>query len=220
MYKSTQQQELGQAGTIETGTIQGPILANPEAFDSVAELRRELHRANNELLQYAAALDKRDSVGLELAGLMNRVLMQHLRADHRGVAAILEAQLEASPRLRERLEEAIESGEIGQAHQWKGAASAKVPHESIPPYNGAGEDPWSKMTVQELREALDVANRAGVSVTSELNTYKQGLADLAEEVSKIAIAHVKGDTDAVSQAVNALCEKYVVVKGDRARKVH
>lgn len=118
---------------------QGPTLANPEAFDSVPELRRELHRANKTLLDYSAALEHRDAVGRDFAGLINRVLLQHIVGDFRGVAAILDAQLEASPRLRESLEEVRESKEIRQHEQWR--ATHGEASEEMPPYNAGAHNP-------------------------------------------------------------------------------
>lgn len=200
--------------------VQGPTLANPEAFDTVVELRRELHRANASLLEYSAQVERRDAVGIELAGLVNAVLMQHLRGDHRGVAAILDAQLEASPRLRERLEEMNECSEIRQINQWVKASSDDKHAEPLPTYNCEGDDPWSKSTVAELRRALDVANRAGVSTVRELKGFKDMLDGITREVAQIVIAHVKGDRDALSQALSAFCEKHVVVSGDPQQQVH
>lgn len=200
--------------------IQGPTLANPEAFNTLPELRRELHRANADLLRYSAALQERDAVGNEFAGLINAVLMQHLRGDHRGVAAILNAQLDANPRLRERLEETNESNDIRQARKWEEASRSEKRPEPLPPYDCEGDDPWSKKTVPELQVALDIANRTGVSLVSELAALQSVMEQLTAEVSKIVVAHVKGDRDAVSEAVSTFCEKRVVVKGDPKRKVH
>ncbi|WP_175948588.1 hypothetical protein [Burkholderia pyrrocinia] len=156
--------------------LAGVLVANPDAFETVPELRRELDHANGRLRRYAANVQRLDIAGRELAGLVNRVLMQHLRGDHRGVAAILDAQLEASPRLREMLEETNESNEIRQTRQWDEAARAGEHQEPLPPYNCQGDDPWSKKTVAELRQALDTANRAGVNAVSELNTLNRMLA--------------------------------------------
>lgn len=163
---------------------------------------------------------KYDAAGRELAGLVNAVLMQHLRGDHRGVAAILDAQLEASPRLREMLEEANESREIEQARRWEHEASGGQQREPSPPYNCEGEDPWSKQTVLELRRALDVANRTGVSLVAENTALHNVIEDMGKDMSTIVVAHIKGDRDALSEALAAFCEKRVVVKGDDTRKVH
>lgn len=197
-----------------------PDIENPDGFDTVPELRRELNRVKVELLACAEALKERDAVGCELAGLIDRVLMQHVLGDHRGVAAILDARLEGNPRLRERLEEANESAKILQAQRWDGDAREKREQESLPPYNCGGDDPWSTMTVQELRKALDIANRTGVVISSELVAVKDVLNSLTGEVSKIVVAHVTGGADAVLQTVSTFCEKRVVVKGDLTRKVH
>lgn len=166
------------------------------------------------------SIDKRDAVGRELAGFVNAVLMQHVRGDHRGVAAILDAQLEASPRLREMIEEANESSEIEQARMWAHKAGNSEKSELLPPYNCEGEDPWSKLSVPDLRRALDVANRTGVNLVAENTALNNVIEDMAREVSTIVVAHIRGDRDALSEAVAAFCEKRVVVKGDPKRQVH
>ncbi|WP_197419306.1 hypothetical protein [Burkholderia sp. BDU5] len=196
---------------------QGPTLANPEAFDSVPELRRELHRVNKTLLDYSAALEQRDAVGRDFAGLINRVLLQHIAGDFRGVAAILDAQLEASPRLRESLEEARESKELRQHEQWRSTQRDEA--EAMPPYNAGAHDPWS-MSVDELRIAVDTMNRAGIRLSSTLDSLEGVLRDLTREVSVIVIAHAKGGPDDVVKAVSEFVAKRVVVKDDSATKFH
>ena len=200
--------------------VQGPTLANPDGFNSVAELRRELHRANHALLDYATALDARDKVGNELTGLVHWLLRQHLRGDHRGVAAILDQVLDSNHQLRENIEETNESNEIGQARQWQESARSRPDLQPLPPYNGEGDDPWSMKTIPELREALDIANRTGVNLATSMDSLQRVLTEMTAEVSKIVIAHVKGDRDAVSRALSTFCEKHVVVKDDPAQKVH
>ncbi|KIP18387.1 hypothetical protein KY49_3317 [Burkholderia sp. MSHR3999] len=200
--------------------LAGVLVADPDAFETVPELRRELQNANDRLRRLAVDLQRQDIIGSQLAGLLNRVLMQHLRGDHRGVAAILEAHLAANQRLRETLEETNESNEILQILQWGSVAHGEKQQEPLPPYNCEGDDPWSNKTEGELRQALDIANRSGVNTVSELNAVNRLLADVTAEVSKIVVAHIKGDRDAVTQAVTTFCEKRVVVMGDKHRKVH
>lgn len=196
---------------------QGPTLANPEAFDSVPELRRELHRANKTLLDYSAALEHRDAVGRDFAGLINRVLLQHIVGDFRGVAAILDAQLEASPRLRESLEEVRESKEIRQHEQWR--ATHGEASEEMPPYNAGAHNPWA-MSVDELRAAVDTMNRAGIRLSSTLDSLEAVVRDLTREVSVIVVAHAKGSPDDVVKAVSEFVAKRFVVKDDSATKLH
>lgn len=199
---------------------QGPTLANPDAFDSVPELRRELHRANKALLDYSAALEQRDAVGRNFAGLINRVLMQHIVGDFRGVAAILDAQLEASPRLRESLEDVRESMEIQQTEQWRKAAEGENKSEQVPPYNAGDFNPWAMKTADELRRALDAANRAGIHAMAEIEGFKRLVDDLSKEVSVIVLAHIQGDQDAVSRAVSEFCKKHVVDKRNGSHGIH
>jgi len=196
---------------------QGPTLANPDAFDSVPELRRELHRANKVLLDYSAALEQRDAVGRDFAGLINRVLLQHIAGDFRGVAAILDAQLEASPRLRESLEEARESKELRQAEQWRTAQGEAS--EEVPPYNAGAHDPWA-MSADELRVAVDTMNRAGIRLSSTLDSLEAVLRDLTREVSVIVVAHAKGGPDDVVKAVSEFVAKRVVIKDGTPTKFH
>lgn len=199
-----------------SSNIAGILVANPEAFDTVPDLRRELHSANERLKGYAQDLRHQSNVGTELAGIVNAALMQHLRGNHGAVAAMLDAQLEASPRLREKLEEANESNELHQVMQWVKTAEQESPQA----YNCEGEDPWSMKTVEELRRALDIANHAGMRLASEHDSLKKLLESMSREVSVIVVAHMKGDRDALSRAVADFCERRVVVKNGDNRQVH
>ena len=201
--------------------VQNPTFVNPDSFNSVDDLRRELHRANATLTKYWTAIEQRDIAGREFIALVHSLLMQHVRGDHRGVAAILDAHLEASPRLREMIEETNESKEILQVRQWEKASSTEQKAaEPLPRYNCKGADPWSKRTDAELRAALDVANRAGVETMRELKALSGRVESMAREMSAIVDAHLKGDRDAVSKAVSTFCEKHVVVKNVPNEKVH
>jgi len=200
--------------------IHEPKLADPDALDTVPELRRELHRANAEVHKYWAALGARDASGRELITLVNSLLMQHVRGDHRGVAAILDAQLNVSQRLREKIEEANECAEIRQVSEWAKSAGQDQKSDALPPYNCEGIDPWSKMTVLELRRVLDVANRAGVCAVREAKGFHQLLEEISKQIAPILMAHIKGDRDALSQALSAFCAKYVFEKGAGLQKVH
>ena len=200
--------------------VQEPTLVDPDKIDTVPELRRELHRANAEVRKYWATLGARDASGLELITLINSVLMQHVRGDHRGVAAILDAQLGVSQRLREKIEEANECAEILQVGEWAKAARQDRKSDALPPYNCEGADPWTKTTVLELRRALDVANRAGVSAIREAKGCHQLLEEITKQIAPILMAHIKGDRDSLSQALSEFCAKYVVVKGIGLQRVH
>lgn len=199
---------------------QGPDLANPDAFDSVDELRRELHQANSNLLAYWGAIEERDKVGRDFLGLINRVLLQHIVGDFRGVAAILDAQLEASPRLRQSLEEVRESRECRQLREWMQTVRREFGQEEMPSYNAGAHDPWAMKTVDELRTTVDVMNRAGIQISTQLTTLEGVLKSMTAEVSTIVVHHVSGDHEALSRAVANFCERHVVVKNGDKSKVH
>lgn len=201
-------------------TVKEPILSNPDEIDSVAELRRELHRANSDLLAYRGAIEERDKVGRDFVGLINRVLLQHIVGDFRGVAAILEAQLEASPRLRQSLEEVRESRECRQLQEWMQTVRREFGQEEMPPYNAGAHDPWAMKTVDELRTAVDVMNRAGIQVSTQLTTLEGVMKSMTAEVSTIVVHHVRGDHEALSRAVADFCQRHVVVKNGDKSKVH
>lgn len=185
--------------------VQGPTLANPEAFHTVPELRRELHRANTDLLRYADALAERDAKGLKLVALIHSVLIQHVVSNHHGVAAILETYLDANPKLREGVEEACESQLLQQLTAWS-------KQEPLPAYNAGAVNPWAMKSVDELRATLDAANRAGIRAIAERKAFERVLAGMASDVSKIVVAHIKNDRDALSRALSEFAEKHVVVR--------
>ncbi|KUY98551.1 hypothetical protein WS49_19175 [Burkholderia sp. RF7-non_BP4] len=149
--------------------------------------------------------------------MINRVLLQHIVGDFRGVAAILDAQLEASPRLRESLEEVRESKELRQHEQWRAAHAGAS--DRMPSYNAGAHDPWA-MSVDELRAAVDTMNRAGIRLFSTLDSLEAVLRDLTREVSVIVVAHAKGSPDDVVKAVSEFVAKRVVNKDDRPIKFH
>ncbi|HDR9026886.1 TPA: hypothetical protein QDB14_001055 [Burkholderia vietnamiensis] len=196
------------------------LIVDPTTIDSVPALREALNAANVQLMAYARAIDERDKVGRDFSGLINRVLLQHIVGDFRGVAAILEAQLEASPRLRQSLEEVRESRECRQLQEWMQTVRSEFGQEEMPPYNAGAHDPWAMKTVEELRTTVDVMNRAGIQISTQLTTLEGVLKSMTAEVSKIVVAHVKGDRDAASRAIADFCERHVVVKDGDKSKVH
>ena len=94
---------------------QMPTMANPEAFDNVQELRRELHRTNCELISTASREQQANEAGQELMSTLYKILLTHL-TDSTQLAAYLETYLEERPRLREKLEEALESAGEQKVH--------------------------------------------------------------------------------------------------------
>lgn len=94
---------------------QMPTMANPEALSSVAELRRELHRTNHELMAVCQREQMANDQGQALMQTLYKALLMHLK----GVAELtgyLDAYLNERPRLREKLEEALESAAETKVH--------------------------------------------------------------------------------------------------------
>ncbi|WP_321933894.1 hypothetical protein, partial [Burkholderia cenocepacia] len=93
--------------TIEVTVMVGPTIVNPEKLNTIEDLRRELHRVNKELFEQSATLAKLNATGIQMAGFIEGVLKQHIRADTDAVAACCDSYLADRERLREKLEEAI-----------------------------------------------------------------------------------------------------------------
>lgn len=94
---------------------QYPTITNPEAFHSVQELRRELHRTNKELMAACAREHTLNDQGNELMQTLYKVLLMHLK----GIAELtgyLDAYLNERPRLRERLEDELEAAAGTKVH--------------------------------------------------------------------------------------------------------
>ena len=102
--------------TIDVTVMVGPTIANPEKFNTIEDLRRELHRVNKELFEQSALMAKLNATGVQMAGFIENVLKQHIRSDADAVAACCDTYLGTRERLREKLEEAIESDAIRTTH--------------------------------------------------------------------------------------------------------
>lgn len=96
--------------------LQGPQLANPDAFNSVDELRSLLAQANESLLTQFLLAAQRDDLINQLVMSHNNVLMAHLSGDDDAVKNCLESYLSERPRLREKLEEWAESNRARKPH--------------------------------------------------------------------------------------------------------
>jgi hypothetical protein len=94
----------------------GPTMANPDAFESIDDLRRELRRANETLMQQFSKIAKYDEVGSQVVGALNKLLIMHIQQDDCGIGECLESYLAERPGLREKLEEQLESNRIRQVH--------------------------------------------------------------------------------------------------------
>ncbi|HDR9098591.1 TPA: hypothetical protein QDB24_002196 [Burkholderia vietnamiensis] len=102
--------------TMEAIVMIGPTITNPEKLDTVEDLRRELQRVNRELFEKSALLAKVNATGIQMAGFIEGVLKEHVRADADAVAARCASYLDGRPRLREKLEESIQSDAIRTTH--------------------------------------------------------------------------------------------------------
>jgi hypothetical protein len=96
--------------------MQGPTMANPEAFNTVEELRRELHAANETLFSLFFQKAQINDCANEMAGLINNVLIAHLKGDKDAISKLLNVYLGDRDRLREKLEETIECQQLQTKH--------------------------------------------------------------------------------------------------------
>lgn len=69
----------------------GPTLANPDAIDNVAELRQELRRANDSLLQLTGQLHEERYVLQSVSEALASVVMAHMQGQHDVVKRALDA---------------------------------------------------------------------------------------------------------------------------------
>ncbi|MEW6309902.1 MAG: hypothetical protein AB1532_03110 [Pseudomonadota bacterium] len=67
-----------------------PTLANPEAFDNVEELRQELHRANDSLLQLTDQLHEERYVVRRVSESLANVVFAHMQGKHDDVKSLLD----------------------------------------------------------------------------------------------------------------------------------
>jgi hypothetical protein len=95
--------------------IQGPTLANPDAFNTVSELRRELHRTNRELMEACTSRDEFNSAGQQLMQTLSKILLLHIKGITE-LTGYLDAYLNERPRLREKLEDELQVAASVQVH--------------------------------------------------------------------------------------------------------
>ena len=67
-----------------------PTMANPEAFDNVEELRQELRRANDSVLQLTEQLHETRYVLQGVAESISRVVFAHMQGKHDDVKTLLD----------------------------------------------------------------------------------------------------------------------------------
>lgn len=92
------------------------VIVDPMSIESVEELRKCLHEANDKLLRQFARITVADSTGNRLAGALHRILTLHIQKDASALGEYLNAYLDEHPKLRAHLEENIESAELQRAH--------------------------------------------------------------------------------------------------------
>ena len=68
---------------------QGPTLTNPNAIDSVAELRTELSHANQQLLRLDQQVIDMKLILQEMAKALNSLVVPYLQGDDAGLQAAL-----------------------------------------------------------------------------------------------------------------------------------
>lgn len=99
-----------------TTLIQGPMLTNPDTLTTIDELRCELHRTNIVVMQQFSALAQLHKSGHQAAMALETILRSHLGEGIEAVIAHLESYLFRHPRLREHLEDQIESERLRRVH--------------------------------------------------------------------------------------------------------
>lgn len=67
-----------------------PTLANPEAFDNVDDLRKELQRANENVLQLTDQLHEERYVVMRVSESLSRVVWAHMQGKHDDVKTLLD----------------------------------------------------------------------------------------------------------------------------------
>ncbi|WP_133254548.1 hypothetical protein [Paraburkholderia unamae] len=96
--------------------VTGPTIVNPDDLDTIDELRRALHIANESLLSQFARLTSADEAGQQIAIAMESVLRAHIQNDAIAVVERLNEYLADRPKLRAHLEEQLESEQSRQVH--------------------------------------------------------------------------------------------------------
>lgn len=76
-----------------TTTTVGATLTNPEALETVADLREALHQANERALQMGGRLDMTESAMVVLGRDMRALLVLHMEGNPVGVYEQLDAKV-------------------------------------------------------------------------------------------------------------------------------
>ncbi|WP_321821192.1 MULTISPECIES: hypothetical protein [unclassified Burkholderia] len=92
------------------------VIVDPMLIDSVEELRKCLHEANDALIRQFSRITIADSMGNQLAGSLNRILTLHIQENAQALVEYLDAYLADRPKLREHLEEDIEGAALRKGH--------------------------------------------------------------------------------------------------------
>ncbi|VVE67845.1 hypothetical protein PAN31117_02787 [Pandoraea anapnoica] len=188
---------------------QGPTIVNPILLHSADELRAELSRVNGELIAHSTQLSTIHGKYQLMALFTNHVYRQHLRGDFRGVAALLQRQLEVIPEVREVLEEANDFSDYCHIEHWEKSARSATVGEPMPEYKSGFEDPWQLGGVAVLQLKLDDAHRAGIEQALRYERLEASLKTLGNGVWPFVTAHLEGDQAGVLEAVATFVETYV-----------
>lgn len=68
----------------------GPTMVNPEAMNTVAELRQELHRANEQLLRFSERLHAMNTVAHQMGDQLGYLVARHMQGKADEVTARLD----------------------------------------------------------------------------------------------------------------------------------
>lgn len=69
---------------------QAPTMANPDAFDSVPELREELHRANAQIMKMAEQMHSLSCITHDISEILANLLVAHIAGKDAAVKELLD----------------------------------------------------------------------------------------------------------------------------------
>ncbi|RQY36568.1 hypothetical protein DF116_20500 [Burkholderia stagnalis] len=75
-----------------------------------------MRRANATVQQLRTKIEQYDEVGSQMVGAVNHILTLHVQGNITGLAEWLDEYLSQRPRVREKIEEAIESKSLRRMH--------------------------------------------------------------------------------------------------------
>ncbi|AOJ11959.1 hypothetical protein WS71_25705 [Burkholderia mayonis] len=75
-----------------------------------------MHHANTTVQQLLTKIEQYDEVGSQMVGAVNHILMLHVQGNITGLTEWLDEYLAERPRVREKVEEQIESAKFRKVH--------------------------------------------------------------------------------------------------------